>query len=198
MVTLIVTAQAGFAMIIYIHGFNSSSRSGKARVLRDWMAQRGLAEAYACPDLPHQPAEAVAVLEALIAASRGTPKLVGSSLGGFYATWLAERHALKAVLVNPCVACHEKLKGEVGRTQKNWHDGTEYVFTAAHLYELATLHVPRPAHPERYLLLAEKGDEVLDWREAADYYRGARQHILEGGDHGFTRFADYISEILAF
>lgn len=191
-------AQTKFAMIIYIHGFNSSSRSGKACLLHDWMAKRGLAEAYACLDLPHRPAEAIAALEALIAASRGTPKLVGSSLGGFYATWLAERHALKAVLINPCVACHEKLKGEVGKTQKNWHDGTEYVFTAAHLNELAALHVPRLAHPERYLLLVEKGDTVLNWREAADYYQGARQHILEGGDHSFTRFADYIPEILAF
>lgn len=185
-------------MIIYIHGFNSSSQSGKARELQAWMAARGLAEAYACPDLPHRPAEAIARLEALIAASRGSPKLIGSSLGGSYATWLAERHALKAILVNPCVACHEKLASEVGRAQKNWHDAKEYVFTADHLNELANLHVPRIAHPDRYLLLAEKGDEVLDWREAADYYRGARQIILDGGDHGFTRFADYIPDILAF
>ncbi len=185
-------------MIIYIHGFNSSSRSGKARELQAWMAARGLAEAYACPDLPHRPAEAVTRLESLIAASRGAPKLVGSSLGGFYATWLAERHGLKAVLVNPCVACHEKLVAEVGRTQKNWHDGTQYVFTTAHVDELAALHIPRLRHPERYLLLAEKGDEVLDWREAAAYYSGARQILLDGGDHGFTRFADYIPEILAF
>ncbi len=185
-------------MIIYIHGFNSSSRSGKARQLQAWMAARGLAEAYACPDLPHRPAEAVAQLEALIAASLGTAKLVGSSLGGFYATWLAERHGLKAVLVNPCVACHEKLAGEVGRTQKNWHDGSEYRFTAEHLQELAALYVPRLADPQRYLLLVEKGDEVLDWREAARYYQGARQIVLEGGDHGFTRFAEYIPEILAF
>lgn len=185
-------------MIIYIHGFNSSSRSGKARELQDWMARRGLAEAYVCPDLPHRPVEAVARLEALIAASRGAPKLVGSSLGGFYATWLAERHGLKAVLVNPCVACHEKLAGEVGRPQKNWHDGSEYLFTAAHLDELAMLHVARLECAERYLLLVEKGDEVLDWREAARYYQGARQVVLEGGDHGFTRFAEYIPEILAF
>ena len=185
-------------MIIYIHGFNSSSQSGKARELQAWMAARGLAEAYACPDLPHRPTEAIALLEALIAASRGTPKLIGSSLGGFYATWLAERHDLKAVLVNPCVACHEKLAAEVGRTQNNWHDGSQYIFTAEHLAELAALHLPGIAHPERYLLLAEKGDELLDWREAAAYYRGARQVLLDGGDHGFTRFAELIPDILAF
>lgn len=185
-------------MILYIHGFNSSSRSGKARQLQAWMAARGLAEAYACPDLPHRPADAVALLEGLIAASGGATKLVGSSLGGFYATWLAERHGLKAVLVNPCVACHEKLAGEVGRIQKNWHDGSEYVFSAAHLDELRALYLPRVTHPQRYLLLVEKGDELLDWREAASYYQGARQIILEGGDHGFSRFPEYIAEILAF
>ncbi|MCU0840096.1 MAG: esterase [Thiobacillaceae bacterium] len=185
-------------MLIYIHGFNSSSQSGKARELQAWMAARGLAEACACPDLPDRPAAAIALLEALIAASRGPAKLVGSSLGGFYATWLAERHGLKAVLVNPCVACDEKLAGEVGRTQKNWHDGSEYLFGAAHLEELAALRVATPTRPERYLLLAEQGDAVLDWREAAAYYRGAEQHLPEGGDHGFTRFAEYIPAILAF
>ncbi len=185
-------------MLIYIHGFNSSSRSGKARALQSWMEARGLGEAYACPDLPHRPQAAIALLESLIAASRGAPKLVGSSLGGFYATWLAERHGLKAVLVNPCVACHEKLAGEVGRLQRNWHDGSTYLFTQEHLAELRCLALPQPTRPERYLLLVEKGDEVLDWREAAAYYQGARQHTLEGGDHGFTRFAEYLPEIVAF
>lgn len=185
-------------MLIYIHGFNSSSRSGKARELQSWMAARGLAEAYACPDLSPRPREAIAQLEALIQASQGPAKLIGSSLGGHYATWLAERHGLKAVLINPCVACHEKLAGEVGKMQKNWHDGSEYLFTETHLAELKALHVDRPTRPERYLLLVEKGDELLDWREAAAYYQGAVQHLLEGGDHGFTRFAEFIPAILAF
>lgn len=185
-------------MLIYIHGFNSSSRSGKAQELQTWMAARGLAEAYACPDLPPRPSEAIAQLEALIRASRGPAKLIGSSLGGHYATWLAERHGLKAVLVNPCVACHEKLAGEVGKMQKNWHDGSEYLFTETHLAELKGLSIDRPTRPERYLLLVEKGDELLDWREAAAYYEGAVQHLLEGGDHGFTRFAEFIPAILAF
>ncbi len=107
-------------MLIYIHGFNSSSQSGKARDLVAWMAARGLGEACACPDLPDRPADAMRLLEDLIAQSDGPAKLVGSSLGGFYATHLAEKHDLKAVLVNPCVDCHEKLAAYVGDTQKNW------------------------------------------------------------------------------
>ncbi len=184
-------------MLIYIHGFNSSAQSGKAREMAAWMARRGLGEAFACPDLPHRPARAIALLEGLIARSAGPAKLVGSSLGGFYATWLAEKHDLKAVLVNPCVGCHAKLAGYLNQPQKNWHTGEEYLFSAAHLAELQPLAVA-PARRDNYFLLVETGDEVLDYREAVDFYAGTRQVVLEGGDHGFTRFAEYLPSILEF
>jgi predicted esterase YcpF (UPF0227 family) len=185
-------------MLIYIHGFNSSSQSGKARELASWMAARGLSEAYRCPDLPDRPADAVRLLEGLIASSATAPKLVGSSLGGYYATWLAERHGLKAVHLNPCVACDDKLVDQVGKTQQNWHNGAEYVFTQAHLDELRALRVDTPSRPEDHLLLVETGDTVLDYREAVTFFRGARQIVHEGGDHGFSRFADCIPRILEF
>ncbi len=184
-------------MLIYIHGFNSSSQSGKARDLISWMAERGLGESCVCPDLPERPAAAIALLEDMIARSVGPAKLIGSSLGGFYTTYLAEKHGLKAVLVNPCVGCHEKLAGHVGSMQKNWHSGVEYEFSAEHLAELRAL-ATRPRHMERYLLLLETGDEVLDYREALEAFPGARQVVLQGGDHGFTRFTDYLPDILAF
>lgn len=184
-------------MLIYIHGFNSSSQSGKAREMRDWMAARGLAEAFVCPDLPSRPSAAIARLEDLIARSQAPVKLIGSSLGGFYAAYLAEKHGLKAVHINPCVGCHEKLAREVGKVQKNWHSGEEYVFTAEHADDLNALHRPI-TRPENHLLLAETGDEVLDYREAVDYFKGARQIILEGGDHGFTRFTEYLPILLEF
>jgi predicted esterase YcpF (UPF0227 family) len=185
-------------MLIYIHGFNSSSQSGKARELGAWLEARGLGEAWSCPDLPDRPAAAIALLEDLIGRSRGPAKLVGSSLGGHYATWLAERHGLKAVLVNPCVDCHAKLADLVGKPQKNWHSGAQYLFTDRHLAEMDALALPAITRPERYLLLAETGDEVLDYREAVARYAGARHVVLEGGDHGFSRFAEFIPDILAF
>lgn len=184
-------------MLIYIHGFNSSAQSGKAREMAAWMAQRGLGEAYVCPDLPHRPAEAIALLEDLIARSEGPAKLIGSSLGGFYATYLAEKHDLKAVLINPCVGCHTKLAEYLGQPQKNWHTGEEYVFSAAHLADLQPLAVT-PARKQNYYLLVETGDEVLDYREAVDFFSGACQTVLEGGDHGFTRFTEYLPSILEF
>lgn len=184
-------------MLIYIHGFNSSAQSGKARFMGEWMAERGLAEAYCAPDLPHRPAAAIQLLEGLIAAAPGRAKLVGSSMGGFYANYLAHRHGLKAALINPCVRCHEKLAEQVGAPQKNWHSGAEYVFTAEHLAELRSLAAP-PAPAENILLLVEQGDAVLDYREAVAFHAGAHQVVLEGGDHGFTRFADYLPKILEF
>lgn len=185
-------------MLLYIHGFNSSAQSGKARELGDWLDQRGLGVAYACPDLPHRPAAAIQLLDDLIVASASPVKLIGSSLGGFYATWLAEKHDLKAVLVNPCVACHHKLANYVGQMQKNWHSGEEYLFSPEHAAELNACAVAPITRSERYLLLAETGDTVLDYREAVDFYAGAQQVVLAGGDHGFSRFTEYLPAILAF
>ena len=184
-------------MLIYIHGFNSSAQSGKAREMAAWMVERGLAEAYACPDLPDRPGQAIALLEDLIARSNGPAKLIGSSLGGFYATYLAEKYGLKAVLVNPCVGCHTKLVSYLDQPQKNWHTGEEYVFSAAHVADLKPLAVT-PVRKDNYFLLVETGDEVLDYQEAVDFYAGARQTVLEGGDHGFTRFTEYLPSILEF
>lgn len=192
-------------MLFYLHGFNSSAQSGKARQLLAWAGERGIPAQ--CPDLPVRPAAAMVLCDQLIAEALASSRssgeregvtLIGSSLGGFYATWLAERHGLKAVLVNPCVACDEKLAREVGLTQKNWHDGSEYVFGPEHLAELQVLKVAAITRPERYWLLVEKGDEVLDYREAVAYFSGARQTVLDGGNHGFTRFSDYLAQIAEF
>ena len=182
-------------MIVYIHGFNSSPASSKARLLHERLTTLGAAHEFAAPALPHAPAAAARLLEDL---ARAHPHavLVGSSLGGFYATWLAERFALRAVLVNPAVRPYELLAGHVGR-QKNFHSGEEYDFTAQHVVELRQLEVDTIT-AERYLLLVETGDEVLDYRDAVEKYRGAKQLVINGGDHGFSDFADYVDTALAF
>ncbi len=184
-------------MLIYVHGFNSSALSFKAGLLRDRMAALGLGNEYACPELSHRPQQAIAQLETLIAGSPGAvTALVGSSLGGFYATWLAEKYGLKAVLVNPAVRPYELLRDYVG-PQKNLYTGAEYEFTGQHVAELRNLEVP-DITPERYLLMVQTGDEVLDYRQAVAKYRGAKQIVVEGGDHGFSRFADYLDSVLEF
>jgi len=184
-----------YATMIYVHGFNSSPASFKARLLCERLAALGPDCAFIAPALPHSPAGAARMLENL---TRRHPHavLVGSSLGGYYATWLAERFALRTVLVNPAVRPYELLVGQVGR-QKNFHTGEEYDFTGQHIDELRSLEVDAIT-PERYLLMVETGDEVLDYRHAVEKYRGARQVVIEGGDHGFSDFAVYLEAVFEF
>lgn len=185
-------------MIVYLHGFNSSPASGKARLFGEHMASLGREMDYYCPALPNSPREAVARVEADLAQRHPQSiTLVGSSLGGFYATYLAERHDWKAVLVNPAVHAHLLLRDALG-PQKNWHTGETWELTDSHLAELAALDVPAISRPERYLLLAQTGDEVLDYREAVSYYAGARQIVETGGDHGFVGFERHFQTILDF
>ena len=184
-------------MLFFLHGFLSSPASWKARALRDHLAARGQEERFWCEQLPVSPRQAIALVEDRIATRAAAPTLIGSSLGGFYATWLAERHGCKAVLVNPAVLAPSLLARYVGAHQ-NRHTGERIDLTAAHIDELRALETPAITRPERYWLLAERGDEVLDCRLAVARYAGARQTVLDGGNHGFTRWKDYLDEILRF
>ena len=185
------------AKILYLHGFRSSPASWKIRLLSEQMAATGLGERLLCPALSHVPSEAIAQAEALItAAADGPLTLIGSSLGGYYATWLAEKHDLRAVLINPAVLAPLSLTEHIGK-QTNLHTGETFEFAASHIDELRAIEVPTIT-PERYLLLVETGDEVLDYREAVARYAGCRQIVLEGGDHSFTRFPEFVPQILEF
>ncbi len=184
-------------MLIYVHGFNSSVLSYKAGLLREHMAKLGLAQHYACPELSHRPAQAMAQLRDLLAPfDARTVTLVGSSLGGYYATWLVEHLGARAVLVNPAVRPYELLAAQTG-LQKNLYTGEAYEFTAAHIDELRALEVERIT-PARYLLITATGDEVLDYRDGVRRYAGCEQMVVTGGDHGFRGFADYLDPVIAF
>jgi hypothetical protein len=121
---------------------------------------------------------------------------VGSSLGGFYATHLAEKHRAKAVLINPAIEPHVGLRAYLG-PQRNLHTGEPYELTEAHLRDWQSLVVPRIT-PERYLLLVETGDEVLDYREAVRRYSGCEQIIVNGGDHSLQSFPQHLARIVEF
>jgi hypothetical protein len=184
-------------MLIYLHGFNSSPGSHKAQLLKRYMEAHGLGDQYCCPALPTLGKRAVAVLEAQIARHpRKSITLVGSSLGGFYATYLAERHDLRAVLINPAVHPHEDLRAYLG-VQRNLHTQRPYELTEAHLRQWEKLYLPT-VRPQRYLLLVETGDEVLDYRAATEKYAGARQIVVEGGDHSLKSFPEHIPLILEY
>ncbi|MGL1832365.1 YqiA/YcfP family alpha/beta fold hydrolase [Rhodocyclaceae bacterium SMB388] len=189
-------------MIIYLHGFRSAPASIKSTAMKKRMAELGLADEFWCEQLPVSPQASIELIEQQIDRARQRdpqrpPTLVGSSLGGYYATWLAETHGLRAALVNPAVVAPAALEAWVGR-QTNLYTGESFDFTHRHIAELQTLDVASITHPERYWLLVETGDELLDYRDAVAKYRGARQTVIEGGDHGFSHWTDYIDDVLRF
>ena len=182
--------------ILYLHGFCSSPASWKARQLAATLDARGLADRFFCPALSHVPDEAIDQAEAILREAAGPLTLVGSSLGGFYATALAEKHDLRAVLINPAVIAPVSLEKYLGR-QTNLYTGELFEFTTAHLAQIRALEVGRIT-PGRYLLMVEAGDEVLDYRDAVRRYAGATQLVLPAGDHSFTRFPDELPRLLEF
>ncbi|MCW0210681.1 YqiA/YcfP family alpha/beta fold hydrolase [Achromobacter veterisilvae] len=190
-------------MILYLHGFRSSPTSLKARMMADAMASRGLSAAWACPQLPASPREAVDLAMGIArrqldgADSPRALTVIGSSLGGFYATWLAEQLGCKAVLLNPAVEAARDLATQVGE-HRMYHSDAPFAFLPGYVDELAAIHVPRITQPDRYFLVAATGDEVLDWREMRDRYAGCRQRIVQGSDHGLSDFARWMPEVLEF
>jgi predicted esterase YcpF (UPF0227 family) len=189
------------AVLLYLHGFRSSPRSFKARVVQQRMQAAGRAADLVCPQLPASPKAAMELVLTLVEryAAKGENELaiVGSSLGGFYATWLAERFGCRAALVNPSVDPLKSLDQHVGVTTA-WHTGEPFEFKRDYIAELAALKVERITRPERYFLLAATGDEVLDYRDMVAHYTGAHQHVIQGSDHAVSEFEQYVDEVLAF
>jgi predicted esterase YcpF (UPF0227 family) len=185
-------------MILYLHGFRSSPQSFKATLVAQKMAQLGRADELACPQLPAAP---TAAIELALQLADGVPAeqlaIVGSSLGGFYATWLAERLGCRAVLLNPAVRPLASLGQHVGVTTA-WHSDQPFEFKREYIDQLRDLQLDQITRPERYLLIAATGDAVLDYRDMVAHYAGARQIVIEGSDHAIPEFADYVDDVLAF
>jgi uncharacterized protein len=185
--------------LLYLHGFRSSPQSNKARKMQALVARDHPAVHWWCPQLPASPR---AAMEMVTQGTADWPAdamaVVGSSLGGFYATCVAEARGCKAVLLNPAVDPARDLANYVGE-QTSWHDPNErFFFDAAFTGELRALERGPLAHPEHYFAVIAKGDEVLDWREMTGRYPGAKIKLLEGGDHAVSDFEAHMDEVLAF
>ena len=189
--------------IVYLHGFNSSPQSVKGRKLAAAAAALDDPPRVHVPALHHRPATAMHDVCAWVDANvrdRATLTslaFIGSSLGGFYATWLAEHYCARAVVINPSVRPASSLAAHLG-PQRNLHTGEAWELTPAHFAELDALSVPSLTQRDRYLLLMRSGDELIDWREAVARYAGAWQYVLGGGNHGWEGIDDEIPSVLQF
>ncbi len=185
--------------LLYLHGFRSSPRSAKALQVARRMQARHPGVAWWCPQLPPSPRQALdLVMQGISAWPAGSMGVMGSSLGGFYATCVAEALGCRAVLLNPAVDPARDLAKYIGE-HTTWQDPSErFFFEPGFVDELRAMAPARTTRPERYYALIAKGDEVLDWREMTGRYPGARIRLLEGGDHALSDFADHLDEALAF
>ena len=182
--------------LVYLHGFISSPASRKAVMLGDYLRQCVAGVDYVVPQMQHRPKQAITQAQV---ACRVIPveelTLIGSSLGGFYATVVAERLGCRAALLNPAVHPQRHFMRYLG-PQRNLYTGEEFALTMAHVEELHALDPPAITRPERYWLFLETGDEVLDYRDAVAYYAGATQEVIRGGDHTLTSFPEHIPDIV--
>ncbi len=182
--------------IVYLHGFASSSQSEKALLVRDYFQQHLPQHQLSVPDLPYTPAEAWQELQLLCI--QNPPQLViGSSLGGFLATALAEQYGCRAVLINPAVRPHLLLQQHLGRY---YHPVRQqhYEVRADHLPLLEELQVQKLRRPSQYLVLLQSGDEVLDYRQALDFYQQCLTDVQEGGDHSYQNLQSRLADIVNF
>ena len=185
--------------VLYLHGFRSSPQSTKATQVAALMAQRFPHITWWCPQLPPSP-KAAADLIAQGTADWPTQSMavIGSSLGGFYATWLAAHKGCKVVLLNPAIHPARDLANYIGE-QTAWHDPAErFYFAPEFVDELHALEVGALPYPERVWALIAKGDEVLDWREMTARYPGSQQVVLEGGDHAISDFVQHLPQLMEF
>jgi predicted esterase YcpF (UPF0227 family) len=188
-------------LVVYLHGFRSSPRSSKAQMTGDAIAHRveqGSAIEWYCPQLLASPRESMDIVQRHIdAAKADCLTVIGSSLGGFYTNYLAERYGCKGIALNPAVRAGRELAPHVGMMTA--YDSEEpFDFRAEYIDELNRMQVESITLPERYLLLAATGDELLDWREMAAFYPGAKQIIIEGSDHGIANYSDYLDAVIDF
>lgn len=185
--------------LLYLHGFRSSPRSFKAERLHAWLQRHRPEVTWWCPQLPPSPREAMALVDEHTAAwPADTRAVVGSSLGGYYASVVAERHGGRCVVINPAVEPARDLAGFVGELTAYHDPAQRFVFHPGYLDELRAMHPAVLTQPGRYLAIIARGDELLDWREMAARHAGAQLRLVEGSDHALSDFDDHLPALLAF
>jgi predicted esterase YcpF (UPF0227 family) len=183
--------------ILYIHGFNSSPASTKAQQTETWIDKISSNKKFICPALSGDTQLAIDQLEEIIEQCDDAIGLIGSSLGGFYATWLAQKYKLKSVLINPAVEPHKTMSQYLG-LNSNYHTGETYILTQSHINFLESINVADIHNPKNIWVLLQTADEILDYRHAEIKYSQCMLTIEQGGNHNFQRYERHLPAIIKF
>lgn len=182
--------------LIYLHGFNSAPQSHKAQIMLQWFERHQARDTIYVPNLPYDPEEAIGLIEQKVQSS-DNPVLVGSSLGGYYATYIANKYQLKAVLINPAVKAYDLLANYIGEN-KNYYTGETYCLDDNFPEQLKKFDVDVIARPQDLYVLLQTSDETLDYRQAIEKYAASSMWVEAGGSHSFDCFEKSVSSILNF
>lgn len=187
--------------ILYLHGFLSSPLSVKATQTREYLANQKKQYGFVAPELSNHPTELktqlVATLDQYPQLLAGGLKVIGSSMGGYLATWLIEQYGGRAVLINPAVRPFELLAGYLG-DHINPYTQKRFTLAEQDIAYIRALYQPAPNSPSSYKVLLQTGDETLDYRQAESHYAGADILIEEGGDHSFIEYERHLPAIVRF
>lgn len=190
------------ATLLYIHGFLSSPQSEKAVQVKNWLSVHRPHIKFICPFLTPSPTDTRETLERLVDNAMMTSKanvyLMGSSLGGFWTTWLVEKYNLNAVLINPAVKLSLFNQGYLNTPLKNYHTDDIYELTESDIDEFHRINIESISRIQNYFVMLQTGDDVLDYRLAEIKYAGCELLIEEGGDHSFSNFESKIEIALNF
>jgi predicted esterase YcpF (UPF0227 family) len=184
------------ARLIYLHGFRSSPASFKARLLGEAIVRSGVPTDFICPQLPDAPAAAWRLIREHLAPT-GRDVVVGSSLGGFYARAIAEQTGCRAVLINPALEAPRLLAAQIG-VHTRWHGPGSFEIRASDIEALEGIAARTLSRPERYLLIAATGDEVIDWRTMVRGLPDVSAIVIQGSDHALSDFEDHLPAVLRF
>ena len=185
--------------LLYLHGFNSSPQSHKAQLISQYMSDNHCLDQLLCPQIPSVPEEARLFLEQMVEETleNYTLNFAGSSLGGYYASYLAEKYSGSAVLINPSVKPYETLRAYLGENKFYFDEGC-WEFDESHIQQLEVMKVDDITDAQRYLVLLQTGDETLDYREAELKFKNSQCIIEQGGDHSFIGLERYLQQIMQF
>ena len=186
--------------LLYLHGFNSSPQSKKALQTQSWFAQHAPEITFICPLLSPYAESAMATVTGIIEDRTEQPiYVVGSSMGGFFATCLIERYDLRGVLINPAVSPCRGLHNWLGENT-NYTTGEKWVFEPRHIQQYTELDasVENLVNKNNYHVLLQCGDEVLDYRDAQLRYQGCSVIVEDGGDHSFINYQQHLAGIYQF